>query len=293
VTANDPNNPNLAVVGQCYFASTTDITVNPPDTLGNNKNTGTDSKRTARLLSNNALSPSRTTVIDALWWLGSDRTLGNLGLCGGNSSSDYNGAFFNVQQRLETAGYFAGGAPGNQVVRCDGLNYVANAGTELDAATIWTGTGTAGYLNQTGLPQTPDDCARACGWHRFEAAGNQCSAWILSSESTPVCHLYTNRLTEDANKDVTPLSGNTVKDRNGGNTPTTRTWSAGQVKAAGMWTSGLFLSNPQYIQSWKRSSPLEIGSMGFRRFRRDSPLVERDDQSVKAEFVFPALSWQE
>jgi hypothetical protein len=225
-------------------------------------------------------------VNDALFYLSNNAAnFINLGLCQGKN---YNGGFFNAQQRN---GPFRSGNSGNFFVTCGATdNYAGTAAVTLDTDFEWSrrsnpanaGTGVYNNGNVTGArPANVDDCARLCFWVAQEQntvpTGSTvtpytttCNAWswVGTAFDTGSCFLYSA-----VNTGGNPAQ---IVNRNNGN----------GVFAAGGRTGGNTQSTG--VQTWKRS--VSEGKV-IGRYNRDIWLEEREEDWMKPDLILRAADY--
>jgi hypothetical protein len=243
----------------------------PPQVLGSAfANYPIGQYRGARLLADTGV---RSRVNDAIFFMSNNAAdKVNLGLC---QDGNYNGGFYNVQQRN---GPFKSGNGLHFIVTCGNTDSYAS-GTQLVTLTEWgkrsTGGANANNPQVTGtLPANADDCARLCVWIQaeFVSTGDanyntNCQSWEWqgSTFDQGVCNLFSG---------VNAGAGGVTK-LNPGKT--------------GIFAAGGRVGNQaNYVTSWKRSiNPGEPAG----RYKRNLMVEERSEDWMRPDVVLRAADY--
>jgi hypothetical protein len=161
-----------------------------------------NSQRYAKLL-----TVTYPQVNDAIFFQ-SKEPAGNLGLCTGPSSTNYDRAFIALQY---LDGSYSGDTNQIHQIACGQYSWYGTGGVILDT------TVTATYFG-VGTPSTNEDCARLCNYSYKNGTAPRCQAWQMSAAG--VCEMNTQRAGGTAPSPAAAPSVTAAGIRIGGTTQT-------------------------------------------------------------------------
>lgn len=229
--------------------------LNPPDLQlpGTSQN---NAKRSFRLLTSGGGSTYGALVKDAVIFQSNASPTGDLGLCGGPASTNYDNTFVAMQFQ---DGSWANGNLQQWEIGC-GKTWRPTSAVALSTSTIATN-------NNVAVPASAEDCGRLCNYEQrlnqqvSSSANAACQSWEWVA-STTTCNLYSSRT---------------------GNSGSAAFRTDSTITVGGLWLNGLTQSDNV---NYKRDiTPLD-GQIAPGRYRRS---IDDKFGEVVPDFVIPAV----